>query len=494
MTGSDTDRPSILLRGVTAIDPESWTPVAGSPDLLIENGRVAGCSSGAAHADVVIDCRDSIALPGLHDHHLHLLATAATRWSVDCGAPEVIDRQSLAARLRAAEAHDGWIRAINYDDASAGLPDRTDLDRIRHDIPIRMQHRSGAVWLLNSAAVDQLGVEVAGDDLGGAERDAAGRATGRLWRADAWLGRRLGASTEPDLGALSAELAGLGITGVTDATPDLSDAAATLIAAARGAGRLRQATMVLGRDSLDPGIDAVGPRKILVGDHELPSLDDLTSRVLASSMHPDGRRTRPVALHCVTKEALWLALAVFEVAGSIDGDRIEHAAVVPREATAVIAAAGLTVVTQPALVARRGEDYLDRVGPEFRELLWPYRSLLDAGVRVASSSDAPYGPLDPWTAIRAAVDRRTSSGRSLSAARESVPAATALRAYLTSADDPAGRARSIASGHRADLVVMSGSLADVLHEPDSSWVRATIIDGCVTYLRSDVTPIVSAHA
>ncbi|WP_405650522.1 hypothetical protein [Streptomyces sp. NBC_00019] len=42
---------------------------------------------------------------------------------------------------------------------------------------------------------------------------------------------------------------------------------------------------------------------------------------------------------------------------------------------------GITVVTQPTLVARRGDDYEDRVEPENRPDLWPYAGLLRAGTR-----------------------------------------------------------------------------------------------------------------
>ncbi|MCX5329627.1 hypothetical protein [Streptomyces sp. NBC_00140] len=42
---------------------------------------------------------------------------------------------------------------------------------------------------------------------------------------------------------------------------------------------------------------------------------------------------------------------------------------------------GITVVTQPTLVARRGDDYEDRVEPENRPDPWPYAGLLRAGTR-----------------------------------------------------------------------------------------------------------------
>jgi predicted amidohydrolase YtcJ len=77
--------------------------------------------------------------------------------------------------------------------------------------------------------------------------------------------------------------------------------------------------------------------------------------------------------------------------------------VAPPEAVEAMARAGLAVVTQPSLLARRGDDYLDRVAADDLPFLWPYRSLLAAGVPVGCSSDAPYGDLDPWGSVAAAA-------------------------------------------------------------------------------------------
>ena len=70
------------------------------PALLIRRAEVDGrlidvhCAGGivtpigaasAGGADVVIDAGGGALLPGLHDHHVHLLAMAAARASLDVG-------------------------------------------------------------------------------------------------------------------------------------------------------------------------------------------------------------------------------------------------------------------------------------------------------------------------------------------------------------------------------------------------------------------------
>jgi predicted amidohydrolase YtcJ len=436
-------------------------------DVRLAEGRV--CEFGdRLRADTVIDAQGGALLPGLHDHHCHLLATAALERSVRCGPPHVHDRAELAVALRRATPTGGWLRGTGYDAGVAGDLDRDALDALRRDVAVRVQHRSGALWVFNSAAIELL------DDGGPRlERDAQGRPTGRLWRGDGWLRDRLRAGSADGssdgsadgLESLSRQLAAYGVTGVTDATPDLDDSAEQLLAGPE----VRQRLLLLG------GHDPRAPRKIVVSDHELPALDALAA---------DIARTRPrrVAIHSVTRASLFLALAALEASGPLAGDRIEHAAVAPPEAIRAMAQLGLAVVTQPSLVFGRGDDYLDRVEADDRPALWPYASLIAAGIPVGCSSDAPYGDLDPWAAIRTAGNRRTVSGRVVTA-DEAVPTKTALDGYLSDPRTPGGRPRSITVGSVADLVVLDRPLADALARPSADHVLATLIDGELVYGR-----------
>jgi predicted amidohydrolase YtcJ len=141
-----------------------------------------------------------------------------------------------------------------------------------------------------------------------------------------------------------------------------------------------------------------------------------------------------------------------------------------------VAELGVAVVTQPSLVELRGDHYLDDVEAADRPFLWPYRSLLAAGVKVGCSSDAPYGDPDPWAGLRAARDRRAASGRVVGAG-EQVDASTALAGYLSAAARPGGPPRALAPGVPADLVVLDTPLPTMLADPDARHVRATFVAG-----------------
>jgi predicted amidohydrolase YtcJ len=419
-------------------------------------------------------------LPGLCDHHLHLHALAAWRESVRCGPPEVTDLAGLAAALAAAAPDArGWIRGVGYTEPVAGELDAVALDRLRADRPVRIQHRSGALWMLNTAALASIGALEPGTEPG-VEQGADGRPTGRLWRADAWLRSRLPGSGPPGLAPVGAVLLRHGITAVTDATPDLDAAAITAISDAMARGDLPQRVQLLGASlgaplgaALPGGAKgpAAGPYKIVLADSGLPPYDELAGRIRA--VHAAGR---PVAVHCVTREALVLLLAAFGEVGPRPGDRIEHAALVPAELVPELARLGLRVVTQPGFLPHRGDDFLRDLPAADRPDLYRCATLRQAGIPVALSSDAPYGPLDPWAVIAAAVGRRTASGR-VAGPAERITFRAALGAYLAPPGDPGGAPRRVRPGMTADLVVLHTPLADVPGQPEP--VKTVLVGGTV---------------
>ena len=140
----------------------------------------------------VLDAAGGTVLPGLHDHHVHLHSAAAAATSVRVGPPQVRDRAALAAALASAEAgEDGWIRAVGYHDSVAGPLDRAALDAMVPTVPLRVQHRSGVLWILNSAGLARVGL--------------AGHPDGRLRSADSWSDALSRGANQPGRPQCSAE-------------------------------------------------------------------------------------------------------------------------------------------------------------------------------------------------------------------------------------------------------------------------------------------------
>lgn len=394
----------------------------------------------------VLNAAGGTVLPGLHDHHVHLYSAAAAATSLRVGSPQVRDRAGLAAALTGAEVgEDGWIRAVGYHDAVAGPLDRDVLDAIAPATPLRIQHRSGVLWILNSAGLERVGL--------------AAHPDGRLRSSDAWA-EAVGRS-ETSLAELSDRLTRYGVTGITDATPDLAMSDIFGLSELHRHGELRQ------------HVHCLAPGKRILHD------DDLDLEQLAGWIAERHGDAQPVAIHCVTAAQLLVTIAALRDAGCHPGDRIEHAAVVPSDCLADLVDLRVTVVTQPNFVAERGDQYLADVPAHEHDQLWRVASLLDAGVPVVLSTDMPFGDGDPWAAIRAAVHRRTPSGAVLGGS-ECISARTALTMFFGRPDEP-NRPRAIAPGEPADLCVLSVTPETVFAELDTGLVVATVISGEIAY-------------
>ncbi|MBV9514180.1 MAG: amidohydrolase family protein [Mycobacteriaceae bacterium] len=393
------------------------------------------------HGEPVLDAQLGATLPGLHDHHVHLRSAAAALDSVGVGPPAVHTAAEFACAVTAAQpGADGWLRAVGYHESVAGELDRDRLDAVRRGTPLRVQHRSGALWILNSAALARIGCPDHPD--------------GRLPTSDVRLAKEV-PRREPDLSALSRLCAAYGITGVTDATPDLTrDDVAGLTAAFRQ--RVR----------------CLAPGKKILHDDEL-DLDGLTEWI--NDRHADDV---PVAIHCVTATQLVVAIAALRTAGSHPLDRIEHAAMVPDGSLRELAALGVTVVTQPNFVAERGDQYRHHIPADEQPQLWRVASLMRAGVAVAASTDAPFGALDPWAVMRAAVTRETPAGFVLGP-EERIQPLQALQMFLGCAGHPA-QPRRVAPGQPGDLCILSVPPSDALRALASDMVAATVVAGTVT--------------
>ena len=398
----------------------------------------------------VLDAAGGTVLPGLHDHHVHLYSAAAAQTSIRVGPPQVRDHAGLAAALASAQAgEDGWIRAVGYHDSVAGPLDRDALDAVVPAVPLRVQHRSGVLWILNSAGLARVGL--------------AGHPDGRLRSADSWsdvLGR-----SETNLADLSGRLSRDGVTGITDATPDLDTTDIARLSELHRRGELGQR------------VHCLAPGKLILHDDDL-DLQRLVEWI--ARRHRDGG---PVAIHCVTAAQLLVTIAALRETDTHPGDRIEHAAVVPSDCLTEIADLGVTVVTQPNFVAERGDQYLDDVPAAEHDQLWRVASLVQAGVPVALSTDMPFGNGDPWAAMRAAVHRATPSGAVLGI-DERISARTALTMFLGRSDQPSWP-RAVEPGEPADLCVLSVPLETALAELDADMVAATIVGGRLVYLAGD---------
>ncbi len=455
-------------------------------DVSVAGGRIVDIRPdlqppppGAAVGDV-IDAAGGALLPGLHDHHLHLFGLAAARHSVACGPPDVPTEQALRATLR--QAADGrgdtWLRGVGYHESVAGDIDRDWLDVVVPDRPIRIQHRSGRLWIMNSQALARLPASASSP----LER-RHGRLTGRLYDADPWLREQLGGDFPP-LAEVCRELATYGITGLTDASVSNDLRSFAHLDELVRTGVIPQTLNVMGDASLSgiggSGRIVAGAFKLHLHEHALPELSSTAREVAAA--HDAGRIA---AFHCVTQVELVYALAVLEESGSLAGDRLEHAAMVSPELLPEIARRGLTVVTQPHFIWERGDQYQRDIPAAEHDWLYRCASWHRTGVPLAAGSDAPYGSANPWVAMQAAIERRTRAGHVLGES-EALQPEQALSLYLSPLDNPGGNPRRLRKDATADLCLLDRPWSCARNDLSAVTVRSVICQGRIVAAGDDV--------
>jgi predicted amidohydrolase YtcJ len=448
----------------------------GLNDVRIDRGVVIALGNLAAlQGEEILDAHGGLLLPGLHDHHIHVAALAASLTSVHCGPPEITDIERFRACLQIEGK--GWLRAIGYHESIAGMLDAATLDSIVADRPVRVQHRSGRMWFFNSAGLEKI---LAGRAPPAGLEQIAGRYTGRLFDEDAWLKQAL-KSEPPSFKRVGELLAQAGVTGITEMSPGNDEQMAGHFMAEHASGSLPQRVLLAGKlclsnVSLTKDVE-LGPAKLHLHEAELPALEETVEFIRAAH-----EQTRNVAIHCVSEVELVYALQAVQEAGARAGDRIEHASVAPDFAVETIARLGLAVVTQPQFIYERGDIYLQEVDTVSQRYLYRLRAFLDAHITLAAGSDAPFGAFDPWLAMAHAVSRRTRDEKEIEISEALTPEES-LKLYL-SEPKTLDRQRSIEIGAPADLCLLDRPWCEARKTPSSTYVRATFIDGRKVFDRS----------
>ena len=417
-------------------------------DVLLADGIIAKVGEDIK-GEHYLDAKGNALIPGLHDHHIHLNATAAAMNSVRCGPPEVQSEKELIEALN--KAGEEWLRGVGYHHSVAGEIDRAWLDDNGPVRPIRIQHRSGRLWILNSLAMAELGIGEPNN--------------GRLLDSDFKLRSK---SQFPKLQPLIKRLLSSGITGVTEVTP--SNGIAEYENYLQAAKPLRLS--IMGRAELSAAQSQ--HLKLHYHDHDLPPLEALADEIKRT--HLAGRN---IAAHCVTRAELMLTLAALEMAGPVYGDRVEHAAIADDASIAWMKKLGVIVVTQPNFITEREAAYLKDVPREDHQNLWRLKAFTEAGLSIAAGSDAPFGNPNPWAAMAAAVSRPKGFEN------EAVSPEAALTLYTKPASDAGARPRRVAMGEIADLCLLDRPWVDTRKNFADVIVQATWIGGELVYNRVD---------
>lgn len=504
------------------------------------DGRILGVGKysevarlGGADGDV---CRLNglTLMPGFFDCHLHLLWLGINLGHVNLSSPPVQDVEDIVRLLRerlAANPELTCVQGNRYDQnrlPGAKHPTRHDLDRVSTDLPVRIVHTSGHAAVVNSKALQMLGItRETPDPIGGEiERGPGGEPTGVLLETASWndLDRILPTLTRAEsvaaLGRANGYLLKRGITSATDANTPPEEVETFQRAVFGDALQIRTNLMIDWAEVVQQAGEGAIPmpqefafqgidwHRLNVGQAKLFSDGAITTRTCwltqpfsdmpnnyGIPLHPEEELRHlvrlahnagwQVATHAIGDRAVDAVLTAYAEAQRDHtrpkpGHRIEHAMLLDAGLISRMRRQNIWSIGQPEFLSRLGDAYILGLGEERANRLSPYATLERQNVAQAFSSDCPVVPGAPLDGIRAAMERKTVSGRVLNAT-ECLSVEAALFAYTAgaAAASRADRDRgTLEPGKFADFVLLT---ADPTTIPVTEWdqikVAGTIIGG-----------------
>ncbi len=501
--------------------------------IAIRDGVIAAVgdhrvSAAAAPGTRTFDLGGRTVIPAFHDAHAHVWKIGHLLTTMlDVRGVESIE--AIVARVAAFRGQlppGAWLLGRGFNEATMAegrMPTRADLDRAAPDQPVVLTRTCGHTYACNSVALARAGItsDTAPPVGGDIDRDGDGMPSGVLREtAMGLITKVMPPPTDDDYermitAALRHQLS-LGIT--MSSCCGVNAQLLGVYRAMDAGGRLPARMNVMPFRRVD-GVPAPLP---LPEMHRSPMLHVDTVKFLADGglsgataalsvpyrhrsdrgllrfdreellalcqeSHDAGWR---IATHAIGDVAIDQMLDIYEALGPHPrglGHRIEHLGL--PSATQLARAARLGVIAAPQAI------FLHELGRNFREYLpesllprcYPLRAMLDAGITVALSSDAPVVENDnPLAGMTAAITRRDRAGEPL-LPEQAITAGEALDAYTRGGAIAVGldtTLGTIAKGFRADLAVLSGH--PLTTPPDALGALAvdlTLLDGRVVYER-----------
>ncbi len=452
-----------------------------SGDLWVDGGLFV---DGPLPAAEVVDLHGGFVVRGFADAHAHVAGLGRALEVVDLvGAgswAECVER--VRARLSGSSA--AWLLGRGWDQndwPGQGFPDRAALDAAFPGVPIVLTRVDGHALIASSAALDAAGISRAVEDPPGGRwlRRADGDLTGvAVDAAMAALERAVPKASAADrerwLLRAFRELVALGLTAVHDMGMDREtlDVLRALDQAARvplrvyvytdgllegvgpgGAlpdGRVRVVGVKLFADG------ALGSRgaALLAPYHDEAShtgLLQMGPEALHEALEAIRARGLQPAIHAIGDRAVRVALDALAA-----GERVEHAQVVAPEDISRFASKRIWASMQPVHQTSDMPWAEARLGGDRVRGAYAWKTLHDAGARLAFGTDFPVESPDPRVTLWAAVSRAPRGGGPAWYPEERLSREVALAAMTSGAAAAVGEERPL-----ADFVVFDKNLLTV---------------------------------
>ena len=516
--------------------PRIYT-MAGPPAeaMVLYDGRVILTGTARELTDR-FDVQERVELsgfvfPGFNDAHAHPTMTADNLLRVDCSPEIALDESTLCDLLRAETDRlepGAWVIGSRYDHTKTTggrVFDRWALDAVVGDRPALLIHVAAHWGVVSSAGLAAAGLDDSSTDpKGGAlGRDGQGHLNGLVYEQALFdlaypslaRGETVVPQPSPQMRLRSLRRAqdmfhAAGLTSMCDALCGPADLA--LLTSAREAGELTMRTSALLayphyghvanlglHGSIgDERLRLLGVKAFVDGacaggnclveepfegtdDHGMQVIDTDELTGLVGQVAADGI---VIGVHANGDRAIRLLLDAHELArrqgAPLRRHRIEHCTLVDDDIVRRIRDLGLVAVPFGSYARFHGDKLAGYYGEERLERMFAHRTLLDAGVAVAGSSDFPCGPFEPLAAVASCVSRQALDGRLVGPSQrisplEAIALYTTGSAYASGEEHLKGR---LAPGQLADFVELG---ADPLEVPADEIagieVRSTWVGG-----------------
>ncbi len=505
--------------------------VAVGDDPVIERMRGMGTK--------VINAGGKLVLPGFVDCHIHFIDGSFSLGRVNLeGAKDPSDIQKRLREYAAGHPGDGWILGRGWNYAMFGpeaLPHKKYLDEIFPNRPVFLEGYDGHTYWANSKALAMAGVtgETQNPPNGTIVRDSkTGEATGALKesaqnlvakvvpkpsRAEQLLALRAGMKWANEQGITRVHSAGgdFEVLDLFDEMRQRGDLTLRMyIAYFLNPPELRpqdlDAIERARKKFHDDWIDAGAVKFMVDGVVEShtaamfePYADDpsLKGKLFwepanyKAAVAELDKRGLQLFTHAIGDYGVRTALDAYENAetrnhGRDRRPRIEHIETIAPSDIPRFGKLGVIASMQP-LHSYPDADTLDvwarNAGPDRASRAWAWKSIADAGGRLAFGSDWPVVTLNPWEGVQTAVTRQTSEGKPEAGfvPEQRLTVAQVIDGYTLGAAFASRREKSEGSlevGKLADLIILSQNIFDV--EPrkiGATKVVTTIVGGRVVY-------------
>jgi predicted amidohydrolase YtcJ len=489
-----------FVRAVRVAGPgRAFLPTPDDPvDVVLVGGRIVDIAptGNLRPRGVVIEGDGGWLLPGLWDHHVHVVPWALTAGRVALGGTGSA-REAAAIMAATLPTDDRRIGVGFRDGLWPDEPTLRLLDAATGEVPTYLVNADvHSVWM-NSAAFRREGYEPS--------------TSGVLREEDAFeISRRINAIApevaDRAVDRMARGAAARGLVGLVDLDMTWNDEPWQR-RVARGFDTLRVSygtyPLQLDRaiaEGLRTGDPVRGATNDLVRVGPLKAITDgsLGTRTAACTHHYAGEiqnhglltippeelvelMTRATAaglecaIHAIGDVANAHALDAYARTGAVG--TIEHAQLVAHADIPRFARLGVTASVQPEH-ALDDRDMTDAIWAEQSAQPYPLRALADSGANLRFGSDAPVAALDPWAAIASAVFR-TRDGRDAWQPHQRVDIDTAIAASTAGGSTAPAE---ITPGAPADLVIVD---ADPRTADERALrgmpVRTTLLAGRVTH-------------